>query len=137
HTMAAWTLKKRCGGEIYLNSADKSSLIEVIFGLAARFFPEIHPISPDEVDRTLAHGDQLQFGAIHIEILSTPGHTPGHVSFYLRDQGKDFSGSRTKLSSIPAMVPARRLAGKRCTTRFFRGNQDEHLHHNNARLLPE
>jgi hydroxyacylglutathione hydrolase len=90
HTMAAWTLKKRCGGKIYLNPASKRSLIEVILGLAARFFPAIHPIS--EVDRTLAHGDRLQFGAIHIEILSTPGHTPGHVSFYLKDQGKVFSG---------------------------------------------
>ncbi len=92
HTMAAWTLKKRCGGEIYLNSADKSSRIEFICRLAARFFPEIHPISLDEVDRTLAHGDQLQFGAIQIEVLSTPGHTPGDVSFYLKDQGKVFSG---------------------------------------------
>ncbi|HIJ68936.1 MAG TPA: MBL fold metallo-hydrolase [Deltaproteobacteria bacterium] len=100
HTMAAWTLKKWCGGEIYLNSADKRSLIEVIFGLAARFFPEIHPISPDEVDRTLAHGDQLQFGAIHIEVLSTPGHTPGHVSFYLKDQGKVFSGDLIFAGSI-------------------------------------
>jgi len=100
HTMAAWTLKKRCGGEIYLNPADKRSLIEVILGLAARFFPEIHPISPDEVDRTLAHGDQLQFGAIHIDILSTPGHTPGDVSFYLKDQGKVFSGDLIFAGSI-------------------------------------
>ncbi len=100
HTMAAWTLKKSCGGDIYLNPLDKRSLVEVIFGLAARFFPEIHPISPDEVDRTLAHGDQLQFGAIHIEILSTPGHTPGHVSFYLKDQGKVFSGDLIFAGSI-------------------------------------
>ena len=35
------------------------------------------------------------------------------------------------------MVLPLRLAGKRCTTRFFRANQDEHLHINNERLLPE
>ena len=100
HTMAAWTLKKSRGGEIYLNQADNRSLIEIIFGLAARFFPEIRPISPDDVDRTLAHGDQLQFGAIHIDVLSTPGHTPGHVSFYLKDQGKVFSGDLIFAGSI-------------------------------------
>jgi hydroxyacylglutathione hydrolase len=92
HTMAAWTLKKRYGAEIYLNSADKSSRLEVIFRLAAHFFPAIHPSSLAEVARTMAHGDQLQFGAIHIEVLSTPGHTSGDVSFYLKDQGKIFSG---------------------------------------------
>ena len=100
HTMAAWTLKKRCGGEIYLNSEDRKSLLETIFGLAARFFPETHPVSPDEVDRTLSQGDRLEFGPIRIEVLSTPGHTPGHVSFYLRDQGVIFSGDLIFAGSI-------------------------------------
>ncbi len=100
HTMAAWTLKKRCGGQIYLNSEDSNSLLEVIFGLAARFFPEIRPVSPDEVDRTLAHGDRLEFGPIRIDVLSTPGHTPGHVSFYLGDRGIVFSGDLIFAGSI-------------------------------------
>jgi glyoxylase-like metal-dependent hydrolase (beta-lactamase superfamily II) len=100
HTTAAWTLKKRRGGEIYLNSEDRKSLLEIIFGLAARFFPEIHPVSPDEVDRTLTQGDRLEFGAIRIEVLSTPGHTPGHVSFYLGDRGVVFSGDLVFAGSI-------------------------------------
>ncbi len=100
HTMAAWTLKKQCGGEIYLNSEDRNSLLQVIFGFAARFFPEIRPVSPYEVDRSLAQGDQLQFGAICMEVLSTPGHTPGHVSFYWREQGILFSGDLIFAGSI-------------------------------------
>jgi glyoxylase-like metal-dependent hydrolase (beta-lactamase superfamily II) len=100
HTMAAWTLKKRYGAEIYLNSEDRNWLLQVIFGLAARFSPEIRPVSPDEVDRTLAQGDQLQVGAIRLEVLSTPGHTPGHVSFYLKDQGILFSGDLIFAGSI-------------------------------------
>ncbi len=100
HSLAAWTLKKLCGSEIYLNSEDRNSLLQVIFGLAARFFPEIRPVSPNEVDRTLAEGDRLQFGAIRIEVLATPGHTPGHVSFYLKDQGIVFSGDLIFAGSI-------------------------------------
>jgi len=100
HTMAAWTLKKRCGAEIYLNSEDRKSLLEIIFGLAARFLSETRPVSPDEVDRTLSQGDRLEFGAISIEVLSTPGHTPGHVSFYLRDQDIIFSGDLIFAGSI-------------------------------------
>ena len=100
HTMAAWTLKNQCGGEIYLNAEDRNSLLQVIFGLAARFFPEIRPVSPSEVDRSLAQGDRLQFGAIRMEVLSTPGHTPGHVSFYWREQGILFSGDLIFAGSI-------------------------------------
>ena len=100
HTMAAWTLKKQCGGEIYLNSEDRNSLLQVIFGFAARFFPEIRPVSPYEVDRSLAQGDQLQFGTICMEVLSTPGHTPGHVSFYWREQGILSSGDLIFAGSI-------------------------------------
>ena len=47
HTMAAWTLKNQCGGEIYLNAEDRNSLLEVMFGLAARFFRKsarYHPV---------------------------------------------------------------------------------------------
>ena len=100
HTMAAWTLKEQLGGEIYLNPEDKPTLLEVIFGLASRFLPEVRPVSPGQVDRKLSQGDQLQFGSLHIEVLATPGHTPGHVAFYLSDAGMLFSGDTVFAGSI-------------------------------------
>ncbi len=100
HILAAWTLKKLCGSEIYLNSEDRDSLLQVIFGLAGRFSPEIRPVSPSEVDRTLSDGDHLEFGAVRIEVLATPGHTPGHVCFYLKEQGIVFSGDLILSCSI-------------------------------------
>ncbi|XP_008854366.1 hydroxyacylglutathione hydrolase-like protein isoform X2 [Nannospalax galili] len=33
--------------------------------------------------RRLAHGEELQFGAIHVQCLLTPGHTSGHMSYFL------------------------------------------------------
>ncbi|KAM6166457.1 hydroxyacylglutathione hydrolase-like protein isoform 1-T1 [Erethizon dorsatum] len=33
--------------------------------------------------RKLAHGEELQFGAIHVRCLLTPGHTSGHMSYFL------------------------------------------------------
>ncbi|MCU0228551.1 MAG: MBL fold metallo-hydrolase [Bryobacterales bacterium] len=39
--------------------------------------PERVPIT-----RWLAHGDLIQCGAHHFTTLFTPGHAPGHVSFY-------------------------------------------------------
>ena len=35
-----------------------------------------------------------------MEVLATPGHTPGHVSFYWREQGILFSGDLIFAGSI-------------------------------------
>ena len=47
-----------------------------MFGLpgARRFTP----------DRWLHHGDSVCFGKVELEVLHTPGHTPGHVVFFHR-----------------------------------------------------
>lgn len=37
---------------------------------------------PIEVDRTVEDGDVLNVGELEIEVLHTPGHTPGHLSLY-------------------------------------------------------
>lgn len=38
-------------------------------------------IQEGEVDRTVAHGDELELGDETLEVFETPGHTLGHVSF--------------------------------------------------------
>jgi hydroxyacylglutathione hydrolase len=37
-------------------------------------------------------GDQLTVGKLCFEVLHTPGHTPGHVCFYERNEGVVFDG---------------------------------------------
>ena len=41
--------------------------------------------TPPPADKTLAEGDMIEVGNLKLEVLFTPGHAPGHVSFYLRD----------------------------------------------------
>lgn len=43
-------------------------------------------------DRQLAHGDRVPFGARHVEVRATPGHTAGCVSYVLDDQTMAFTG---------------------------------------------
>lgn len=100
HVMAAWTLKNQLGCAIYLNPQDQPSLLQIIFGLAARFHPEVRPTAPGQVDHGLSDGDTLEIGAIGIKVLGTPGHTPGHVSFYLSESGMLFSGDVIFAGSI-------------------------------------
>lgn len=38
-------------------------------------------------DRWLEHGDRVQVGQEELEVLHTPGHTPGHVVFFHRASG--------------------------------------------------
>lgn len=41
------------------------------------------PIEPYTVDHVLRGGDQLSSGAVTLDVLHTPGHTLGHLSFYV------------------------------------------------------
>jgi len=47
-------------------------------------FPPLDGFTPD---RWLDQGDQVTFGNITLEVLHCPGHTPGHVVFFHRDDG--------------------------------------------------
>ncbi len=42
--------------------------------------------------RTLKDGDKISLGDIELEVLHTPGHTPGSICLYLRDRKALFSG---------------------------------------------
>ncbi|WP_028115135.1 MBL fold metallo-hydrolase [Ferrimonas senticii] len=45
-----------------------------------------------EADRYLSDGERLTLGEVEIEVIHTPGHTPGHVVFYHRDSETAFVG---------------------------------------------
>jgi hydroxyacylglutathione hydrolase len=51
------------------------------------------PVRPSpEPDVELTSGQFIQIGHIKLEVLFTPGHTPGHVSFFEADAGVVFDG---------------------------------------------
>ena len=43
-------------------------------------------------DRELVDGDVLDFGGTRLEVIHTPGHTPGHISLYCEKEGVLFTG---------------------------------------------
>jgi glyoxylase-like metal-dependent hydrolase (beta-lactamase superfamily II) len=45
------------------------------------------PAQSFEPDRWLEHGDTVTVGEQTLEVLHCPGHTPGHVVFFHREQG--------------------------------------------------
>jgi glyoxylase-like metal-dependent hydrolase (beta-lactamase superfamily II) len=59
-------------------------------GGATLFGMHINPGPEPTVD--LAHNPVLRLGKIEFKVLQTPGHTPGHVSFYCPKEAVLFSG---------------------------------------------
>jgi len=55
-------------------------------------FPGMGPYEPYEADETVAGGETLQIAGFDIDVIFTPGHSPGHVSYWIPDEAVLFSG---------------------------------------------
>lgn len=80
HVGAVETLRARANAPVYLHPADDELLAHVpqqaaLFGLHAA------PVRP--ADRRLAHGETLRCGNLELQVIHTPGHSPGSVCLYL------------------------------------------------------
>lgn len=99
HVMDAWHLRDLLGGEILMNVRDEALLRDRMVGLGA--IPGAGAgRSGWSVDRYIKEGDILSFGAIRLEVIETPGHTPGHVSLYMPEAGIIFVGDTLFAGSI-------------------------------------
>ncbi len=75
---------------------------------AAGFYAPDYPFEPVEVAREVAEGDQIQVGALTLEVFETPGHCDGHASYLLQGKARRylfagdavFSGGRVVLQNI-------------------------------------
>lgn len=45
-----------------------------------------------EIDHKLVDGERIELGGITIEAIHTPGHTPGHLAFFIPEANLLFSG---------------------------------------------
>lgn len=88
HIMANEGVVKATGAPLALHPLDLPLLRNkggaMFFGLDA-------PPSP-EPTLSLAEGDEITFGKHTLQVLYTPGHTVGHVSFYEAETGIIFDG---------------------------------------------
>jgi len=59
---------------------------------SAKFFSQIESDPVPKIDRPLVAGKKLALGDLSLEIIFTPGHTPGSVCFYCQKEGLMFCG---------------------------------------------
>lgn len=61
----------------------------------------MRPPKTMEIDQLLREGDRLRWGALELEVLHTPGHSPGSLSLFLPGEGpRLFSGDTLFQRSI-------------------------------------
>ncbi|ASP38369.1 hypothetical protein CHH28_06605 [Bacterioplanes sanyensis] len=83
-------------------------------------FPAVEVFEPDQ---WLQHGDEIQLGNVQLQVLHTPGHTPGHVVFYSADD---------KLALVGDVL----FNGSIGRTDFPQGNHGELIASIRERLFP-
>ena len=89
HIGASWDLAAQCPAPTYLHPLDAPlhqalDLQAQLLGLA--------PVRWGAIDRPLKDGMALDVGRFSLEVLHTPGHSPGSVSFHLAGANLCFTG---------------------------------------------
>jgi glyoxylase-like metal-dependent hydrolase (beta-lactamase superfamily II) len=50
------------------------------------------PYESYDADETVEGGETLELAGLQLDVVFTPGHSPGHVTYSVRDEGALFSG---------------------------------------------
>jgi glyoxylase-like metal-dependent hydrolase (beta-lactamase superfamily II) len=125
HVLGAMYLAKLTGAEIYGGTGDVDVLQiggprEAMFSTYDMPDVELHPT---EIDISLSGGETIELGDTRIEVIATPGHTPGSLCFLLERAnhrilftGDTISTISGDLGTYGTYLPPR-----------FRSNADDYL----------
>jgi hydroxyacylglutathione hydrolase len=89
HVGAVAPVAKATGAEVWVPEIEAFVLADI-----NRFvpWPGIGPFESYEAEHTLEGGERLDLAGFEIDVLHTPGHSPGHVTFSIPDETAIFSG---------------------------------------------
>ena len=89
HVGAVAPVAKATGAEVWVPEAEKFVLDDI---MAFVPWPGFGPFESYDAEHTLSGGDRLELAGFEIDVLSTPGHSPGHVTFSIPNETAIFSG---------------------------------------------
>lgn len=88
HVMAVDALRKKYGVKSYIHELEQ----EVLGDAQKNCAYMINSSFTDEADVYVKDEEELQFGALNLRVLHTPGHTQGGVCYYFYQANTLFSG---------------------------------------------
>jgi hydroxyacylglutathione hydrolase len=89
HIGAVAPVARATGAEVWVPELEREVLADI-----NRFvpWPGFGPFEDYEAEHTLKGGERLELAGFEIDVIFTPGHSPGHVTFSVPDEAVVFSG---------------------------------------------
>ena len=89
HVGAVAPLARATGAPVYCPELERQVLANIMDYV---LWPGLGPYESYEADHLLSGGETLELAGMTFEVAFVPGHSPGHVSYALRDHDAIFSG---------------------------------------------
>jgi hydroxyacylglutathione hydrolase len=89
HVGAVAPVAEATGAEVWVPVIEKDVLANIMDFVP---WPGFGPFESYDAEHTLEGGERLQLAGFDIDVLFTPGHSPGHVTFSIPDEQAVFSG---------------------------------------------
>ena len=89
HVGAVAPVGKATGAEVWVPKIERPVLADIMSFVP---WPGFGPFESYDAEHDLEGGEQLQLAGFDIDVLFTPGHSPGHVTFSIPDEQVVFSG---------------------------------------------
>jgi glyoxylase-like metal-dependent hydrolase (beta-lactamase superfamily II) len=89
HVGAVAPMAKATGAPVYCPKLEVPVLADIMAWVP---WPGIGPFESYDADETLEGGERLELAGLEIDVLFTPGHSPGHVTYSIPAEGVVLSG---------------------------------------------
>ncbi len=89
HIGAVAPVAEATGAPVYCPEIEVPVLADIMSYVP---WPGFGPFESYDADQTVAGGEHLSLAGIEIDVVFTPGHSPGHVTYAIPDQAALFSG---------------------------------------------
>src|SRR5215213_9943590 len=89
HVGAVAPVARATGAEVWVPAIEKFVLEDINSFVP---WPGFGPLESYDAEHTLKGGEKLELAGFEIDVVFTPGHSPGHVTFSIPDEEAIFSG---------------------------------------------
>ena len=89
HIGAVAPVARATGAPVYCPELETPVLANI---MAFVPWPGFGPFESYDADHTVKGGETLELAGLTLDVLLTPGHSPGHVTYSIRDENALFSG---------------------------------------------
>jgi hydroxyacylglutathione hydrolase len=89
HVGAVAPVAAATGAPVYCPAVETKVLANIMDYVP---WPGFGPFESYDADHTVSGGEQLKLANLTLDVIFTPGHSPGHVTYAIKDENALFSG---------------------------------------------